>query len=950
MRCSVFQYPCDNFPHMGVIHRRLLVFVLAIVARPKTTLLISGLTVVACALLAATRLSISSDQNKLFSPNVKFFRDYLDFVDQFPENEAIYIVVRAAVPKHPPPVQRWTQIADAITAKLAAMPKYVKSVDSKIPTEKLGAQGILFDTPDKVKQSIAQARFFIPTIIGIAEKPNLLTSKLGDTPIERFFGAYDYLPASETAPLMGAVADSLRNTLAPQTPFSGTPGEGGGGGERGLSQATQPAPTLTLPNSTALIAGRSTGGGDVILPDLEALDAEDPSRLGYYYVPNEEDRSQHQLLVRVYQQPNFTSLTAISEEVEAIRTAAREAAAPFQDFTVGTTGRPALEADEMRTTDRDSNNAEVVALIVVFLGLVAMLRSIWLALAAEIALVVGISWTFAWATVSIGELNLLSIVFLIALIGIGMDYLIQILVRYRREARRYVRADAVWMRVFSHVSAPINTACFGAAGAFLVSCFTNFRGAAELGVIAGGGLLLCLLAGYTVLPALLVLFPPKLSLVDVSERYHAQQTQPNLLRRAIGPGLWILAVLIGIPFAMRTKFDPGLIDLQAPKLESVQLVRSLQTWYSVELSKDVDVLRRVRSAVETSPHVKSTESILDATDNQAWLNKPENQLPAIAWADPEDVKPGDLKRISDHCRALATHFSSFEQVAQSLREVGASIDAAKDPSAVAARLSAWQRAFVGELHTMLDKLHPPPLDVAALPIELRGHYVSDSGLYALYIYPKGDLWNHKNLANFVYDVEGRVISVPGAPRVTGIASNVYHSTDGIRRSFFKATLYALLLIAFLVFIDLRKLDQTIMAMSVLALGLPMLVALMGILHIDWNFANFFGLPILIGAGHEYGVFLVHRYRETLAHPRRVWRGWDASDRALMLCAFVTSSSFGFFWALGHHVGLRSLGLVMAMGTACIYLASVCVLQPVLKWRLSRQLASVIPSPGTPGEG
>ena len=66
----------------------------------------------------------------------------------------------------------------------------------------------------------------------------------------------------------------------------------------------------------------------------------------------------------------------------------------------------------------------------------------------------------------------------------------------------------------------------------------------------------------------------------------------------------------------------------------------------------------------------------------------------------------------------------------------------------------------------------------------------------------------------------------------------------------------------------------------LALGLPMLVALMGLLDVDWNFANFFGLPILIGAGHEYGVFMVHRYREALLDPRRAWRRWDVSDRAL----------------------------------------------------------------------
>ncbi len=104
---------------------------------------------------------------------------------------------------------------------------------------------------------------------------------------------------------------------------------------------------------------------------------------------------------------------------------------------------------------------------------------------------------------------------------------------------------------------------------------------------------------------------------------------------------------------------------------------------------------------------------------------------------------------------------------------------------------------------------------------------------------------------------------------------------------------------------------------------------------SWNFANFFALPILIGAGHEYGVFLVHRYREALHDPRRVWRPWDVADRALLLCGIVTSASFGFLVMARHH-GLQSLGWVMAVGTACIYLAGVIVLRPILTWHLNRK--------------
>src|SRR5207248_4558225 len=158
--------------------------------------------------------------------------------------------------------------------------------------------------------------------------------------------------------------------------------------------------------------------------------------------------------------------------------------------------------------------------------------------------------------------------------------------------------------------------------------------------------------------------------------------------------------------------------------------------------------------------------------------------------------------------------------------------------------------------------------------------------------------------------ESRLEPLPPNLTLTGIAHNIAHSTASIRSSFFRATFYALGLIVVLVLIDLRRVGQTLAAVSVLALGLPMLVGLMGLLNVDWNFANFFGLPILIGAGHEYGVFLVHRYREACHDERRPWRRWDVSDRALLLCAYVTCSSFGFFWALAHHEGLRSLGLVM----------------------------------------
>jgi hypothetical protein len=45
---------------------------------------------------------------------------------------------------------------------------------------------------------------------------------------------------------------------------------------------------------------------------------------------------------------------------------------------------------------------------------------------------------------------------------------------------------------------------------------------------------------------------------------------------------------------LRARFDPGLLNMQAPDLESVKQVGKAQTWTVVVLSRDVNTLRRAR--------------------------------------------------------------------------------------------------------------------------------------------------------------------------------------------------------------------------------------------------------------------------------------------------------------------------------------------------------------------
>jgi|GEM_PF-702462 len=981
---------------MGFVQRQLVKMVMRVVSYPRVTVAICAVLLVVSIVFARVFLTLSTDQNALLTPNLPFFKDYLTFDAKFPENEAFVVLVQAkddahsSAPGsaggsigHTPTAKRWMALADQISSELMKLKGVVKRVDSRVPLDELGDQGLLFeDDFDSVKEQTAEITRMVPLLNIMAGQPGVMNPGefaaqrlFGPNMMARFYGAVGQGTMEEGKDFGVYITQSLNAAL------SKPPEQWKKGG-----------------SDTALRGGEGAGSEIPDLTDLDPASKYDASQYGYYMIPDEtkrnvgggaKRRNEKIMAISVYGERDYTSLADVTEPLEKMRAAVGRVAAGFPEFSVEFTGRPVLEADEMATSDRDVRIAEICGLSLVFIMMWLFLRHIWLVLAAEICLGTAIGWTFGWATLAVGRLNLLSMVFVIALIGIGMDYLIQILMRYRFEKKRYVRPQAVWARVFRHISPPISTACLGAAGAFFVANLTDFKGAGELGVIAGGGLLLCLASGYTLLPALLTIWPANVGRVAETERYQpeARSLKPEARRIPakagaiwwwVVPVLWVVVAVVGVVWVGMPRFDPNLLTLQAAELPSVKLVHKLPTWTAAVMTDDLAKLRAASEALAPEGKgnhggdgtIRSASSILNAIDTQAWLAKNNVAVAAIKWKEPGEVTAKDLADIARAADAMVANWASemshrqtqtgtdrgMEELREQVKLLTEKLRAVEGREEVRSRLEQWQRAFYRELREKAGMFTPGPLDLERVPAEVRDHFVSyrdNAGhiteelkkgggrpTYAMYIYPREDLWEQGKLTAFMEEVEART---PKNVVLTGIAVQLPQSTRAIHRAFLLSTLYAVILIFVLVLLDLRRLGQTLLAISVLVFGLPMLIVAMAVwrwaedpmgIPGTWNFANFFALPILIGAGHEYGVFLVHRYREVLHDPRRVWKWWDASDRALLLCAIVTSCSFGFLMGAQHR-GLASLGWVMAVGSACIYLAGLLVLRPILQWLLRR---------------
>src|SRR5262249_40859080 len=107
-------------------------------------------------------------------------------------------------------------------------------------------------------------------------------------------------------------------------------------------------------------------------------------------------------------------------------------------------------------------------------------------------------------TLTIGHLNILSVTFAPMLVGLGLDFGVHFISRYEEEMRNRRTIEEAIVRASVFTGQGIVVGGLTTAAAFLAMGLTGFRGVREVGIICGGGLLLCLIPMMTMLPAMLM--------------------------------------------------------------------------------------------------------------------------------------------------------------------------------------------------------------------------------------------------------------------------------------------------------------------------------------------------------------------------------------------------------------------------------------------------------------
>ncbi|HRZ36509.1 MAG TPA: MMPL family transporter [Candidatus Paceibacterota bacterium] len=638
--------------------------------------------------------------------------------------------------------------------------------------------------------------------------------------------------------------------------------------------------------------------------------------------------------------------------VHRLREIVRQVQGEVPGLSVGLTGEPVLEVDEMAQSRRDSTKASVVTLLLCAVLFVYSYRETGRPLKAVLCLVVGLAYTLGFTTLAIGHLNLLTVTFLPILIGLGIDFGIHLVTRYEEELRGGHPEPVAMEIAVVNTGIGIFTGCLTTAGAFLAMSFTDFKGIEEMGLISGAGLIICLIPMLTLLPALLL-----------RGRQNVLDHHPALAieRRARIERLWLdrPALVLGGALSLaaaavtqfgKVSFDYNLLHMQAQGLPAVLTEQTLIDAASKSVIFGIVVADSLPEAVELDrrlralPTVASVDSMVpylseNPTRKLALIGEIKAQLADLEFAE-LDAEPVDVSELRQTLQTSSAYFglgargaesAGEEDLSEELREVRSALgqlrrqmtDAAAD--VVSIKLGQFQRALFQDLRETFDAIknqdNRAALRVEDLPGPLRNRFVSESGTrYLLQVNPKSDVWDRANQEVFVRELR------QVAPGVTGTPVQLYEYTTLLKDSYIEAACHALAAIAILVFIHFRRLVCVLLALSPVALGATWTVGWMGWMGVQFNPANIMTLPLVVGVGVTNGIHILNRFAEE-RNPSILAR---STGKAVLLSALTTMMGFGSL-CLAQHQGIASLGIVMACGTGACMAAGLAFLPTLLNW-------------------
>lgn len=855
--------------------------------------------------VTAQNLTFKTGRGDLVARGLPYVKLYKDYRAQFEDLEGMVVVVEGKK------TADMSAFADALVEKLRAQPRLFSKVVYKIDTRYFRSRFMLYLDPADLQtlaekledhQSFLESVNMSPGLHPLLSSINAeISSGMVDSLLTDFLGGADEEKDEDEGDL-----NLLIRLLEEMTRFLG--------GETDYRSPWQ-----------ALFKG-----GDESLREQGYMTSENGDLLFILVVPNDDENS----------------FTGYKDAVGQARRFIAETRKDFPGVSVGLTGEDVISSDEMVTTQSDVETASQIALAGVALLFVIAYQGVVKPLLAVFCLLLGLSWTMGFTTLTIGHLNILSVVFTTILIGLGIDFGIHILGRFKEERELGNEILPALQKTLQGTGKGNFSGAITTAMAFGAMALTDFIGIVELGWIAGWGILFCMVAMLLVLPAL----------ITVEEKWrkpsyaHKNSTTGNQ-RACIDKifdhyyliiGICTVLVLIASLSLKDLRFDYNLLNLQAKGTEAVQYEMKIlksagrSAWSAAILADSLEEIQEKERQLKALPTVARVESITAVIpdhqeENASFIRKNLAPLLKDLEVEPEDVD-FSWKALNKTLKGIQFKLQGREgdeldqvQIAGNLVKNFREQSQKVEPGMVEQRLANFSKLLFADYRNLMDELKANA-DVRFVKLEeisdgLRKRYISQKGKYVAHIYPSVDVWDLDQRHKYLNDLR----SVD--PDVTGSAIHMFESTRLMTDGYVKGGLYAMAAIIIYVSLLFRNLRTVFFVLLPVLAGSIWTVGIMELIGLKLNMANLVILPLILGIGVVNGIHITHRYREEEDKNASVLG--KSTGLAVLLSSLTTMIGFGSMMVADHY-GVYSLGLVLTLGVFNCLVASVTFLPALLK--------------------
>ncbi len=595
----------------------------------------------------------------------------------------------------------------------------------------------------------------------------------------------------------------------------------------------------------------------------------------------------------------------------------------FPEVALG--GRYVIALGDEELIRRDAISNFLTSFFGVLLLFLFAFRRFGVLLYAFVPLATGLMLTFGFSYLAFGVLNSATSGVAALLIGLGIDFVIVSYGRFVEERHEGKGFEEALAKMNGSSGRAVIIGAVTSAATFYAFAITQFKGLSQMGLLTGTGILFCMLAVLFLLPSLLAWS---------HDRHERRRTDQRLFLHDLGSTALIryslrrpivvlvagaLITVVAALSASRLTFEDSVKSMRPagnPGTEVWEEVASrfgsgFEQMSFVASAPDLEgVLERAAAASEEAAALVEAEVLRGYDGIHTVIPPRSRQQAALEWLDEQRAGALDMARIrADFESALTAAGLRAAPFERGLSLFGAAV--ARDQPI---GLEDFRQS--GQASRLLDR------------------YLVQSGdgwRSAVYLYPPPRVWAREAPpeAHAAAERLGSDIELTGANVLNAFLRERVLSDAVI------AAVIGFVLVGFLLWLDFRNLRDTVLSLAPLSVGIVWMLGAMAAMGVAMNFMNIFVTTMIIGIGVDYGVHMLHRYRELAGADDEAYAvGLSETGKAIVLAALSTIVGFGSL-SLSHYPGLQSMGKVSILGAVSTALVAISVLPAYMGRRIAR---------------